>query len=523
MTIFITGLYMSKDYGISRDDNWHRSSGQRVLVHIVKFFELTGDRPIPVTLNKLIDYDKNYGPIFDTISAVIEEYFSLNIRDVFLMRHVLNFIFFFLGYFCFFLLLNILFNDRKLVIILSLFYLLHPRLLGHGFFNPKDSILQAYVAFSLVPIIRTFLYNKYKDIIFSGILLGVAISTKIVSIYLPIIFSICILLLLNIKKISLINIIKMFITFYFFLFISTYICWPTIWGTSLSNLSEIFYTMKNFPWVGRNYIMGEYISGQTIPWYYTSLWISITTPIFFLLCWIIGIGDIFQSLLREWNQKTYINVFMIMGFIVPLSAVIILGSTLYNGWRHLFFIYPFLAYFMAQGFKTIVLWINYRFHFDKNKIIIILSIVVFSGPVYSIAIMHPNQQVYFNVFAGKDPMINYEGDYWGLSYRQGLEWIVKNDTRDSILVVGHITPVSKNRHIINKEDRDRLHFKISDTSEISKSLSRKDDYGQYFITNFSLQQPDLYKQAKLNLPPFNDEVYSINIEGMKVLGVYKLQ
>ena len=133
---------------------------------------------------------KRYGPIFDTVSAVIEEVFQLkDMKDIFIMRHYLNFIFYFTGYLGYFYFLKLLFPKNNYAIILSLFYLFHPRLLGQGFFNPKDSILQAYVSISLIPIVRSFLYFKFKDLVFSGITLGVAISTKVVSVYLPFLFS----------------------------------------------------------------------------------------------------------------------------------------------------------------------------------------------------------------------------------------------------------------------------------------------------------------------------------------------
>ena len=38
VVIFIIGLYIAKDFGISWDEGHHRDSGQRVLVYIVKFF-----------------------------------------------------------------------------------------------------------------------------------------------------------------------------------------------------------------------------------------------------------------------------------------------------------------------------------------------------------------------------------------------------------------------------------------------------------------------------------------------------
>ena len=74
---------------------------------------------------------------------------------------------------------------------------------------------------------------------------------------------------------------------------------------------------------------------------------------------------------------------------------------------------------------------------------------------------HPNQPVYFNILAGKDPMLFFEGDAWGTSYRQGLEWIIENDNRDSIMVSIHNSPGSKNRHMLPiLNDRKAITFSI---------------------------------------------------------------
>ena len=80
----------------------------------------------------------------------------------------------------------------------------------------------------------------------------------------------------------------------------------------------------------------------------------------------------------------------------------------------MFFIYPFLAYFMVKGFILSLDWITANSKFKKEKIILVLSIIVFSAPIYSIIKIHPNQPVYFNILAGKDPMLFFEGDAWGL-------------------------------------------------------------------------------------------------------------
>ena len=139
-----------------------------------------------------------------------------------------------------------------------------------------------------------------------------------------------------------------------------------------------------------------------------------------------------------------------------------------------------------------------------------------SDAILSIIKTHPHQHVYFNIFAGKDPMLSYEGDAWGSCYRQGLEWIVENDDRDSIMVSIHNSPGTRNRHMIQKKERDRLNFQF-----ISNPLKKEEIPGDYFITNFYGVQPDLYFKSKEKVPPFDNEVYSIKIGEMKILAIYK--
>ena len=114
-------------------------------------------------------------------------------------------------------------------------------------------------------------------------------------------------------------------------------------------------------------------------------------------------------------------------------------------------------------------------------------------------------------------MLSYEGDAWGISYRQGLEWIVENDDRDSIMISIHNSPGSRNRHMIPINDRRRLHFQfISSIDEINKIE------GDYFITNFYGQQPNLYLKAKNNISPLDEELFSVKIGEMKILGLYNI-
>ena len=114
-------------------------------------------------------------------------------------------------------------------------------------------------------------------------------------------------------------------------------------------------------------------------------------------------------------------------------------------------------------------------------------------------------------------MLNFEGDYWGTSFRQGLQWIIENDDRDSILVVVNDPPGSTNRHMIKSEERKRLHFKLrANIDELTYQS------GDYYMTNFRYQQTHGYPPDKQNFPVLANEVYAINTGGMKIIAIYKL-
>ena len=346
--------------------------------------------------------------------------------------------------------------------------------------------------------------------------IGIAISTKVVSIYLPFLFSFFYILIGHFKKININNILKKISLFYLFLLFFVFIFWPP-WSNPIKSIIDIFLVLKQYPFEGKNFILGEYVSRFNLPWYYIPLWIGITTPLTFILFFFIGLSRTFQLFFKKIAEKFYIDSFMLSGFLIPVLSVIYLGSTLYGGWRHMFFIYPFIVYFMIQGFIFISDWMTSYFTFKKNHIVFFLGIVVFSTPLLSIIKTHPNQSVYFNSFAGRDPMLSFEGDAWGTSYRQGLEWIVQNDERDSIMVSIHNSPGSRNRHMISINDRKRLHFQF-----ISMPNKLEEIPGDYFITNFYGEQLSLYLKAKNSIPPLDEEVFSVNIDGMKILGLYNL-
>ena len=70
---------------------------------------------------------------------------------------------------------------------------------------------------------------------------------------------------------------------------------------------------------------------------------------------------------------------------------------------------------------------------------------------------HPHQNIYFNFLAGKNIGTKFELDYWGLSNKQALEYILKNDNK-SVIKIGSAGPISleNSKQILSSLDKKRV-------------------------------------------------------------------
>ena len=50
-------------------------------------------------------------------------------------------------------------------------------------------------------------------------------------------------------------------------------------------------------------------------------------------------------------------------------------------------------------------------------------------------------------------MENFEGDYWGASMRQGLEWIMENDNRDSLTIISPEGIIATKLALLNEKQK----------------------------------------------------------------------
>jgi hypothetical protein len=309
------------------------------------------------------------------------------------------------------------------------------------------------------------------------------------------------------------------LSLYGFLLISfTILFWPILWHGPIYHFIQAFLRMRRFPWDNSVLYLGDFIKARSLPWHYIPLWLIITTPILYSFNFFVGLFASIKSILKSPlnlysnNQKRNDLIFLLW-FFLPLLAVIALKSVLYDSWRHMFFIYPAFLIISLRGLMALFEFIKLKFKGQvyKTANIILILIIVFSL-IHTTQFMvknHPYQNVYFNFLAGKNIAKNFEMDYWSLSYRQALEYILANDTDSTIKVIVVPFPGSPNVRILNKKDRERL-----------RNVALEE--ATYFLSNYRFPK-QYYRFHKKEYPYNKNEIFSIKVADTKIMGVYKLK
>ncbi len=510
LSFFLIGSIIFKDYGVSSDEYSSRIKGFVTLNYL-------GEKISP-DLNKKYKKDKNipdiqnykqkiYGVVFEAPASFLEIIFDIkDKKNQFLLRHYLSFIVFFIGTIYFFKLLLIRFDSFKLSILGTSFLILSPRIFANSFYNNKDLVFLSFFIIASFYAIKFIKEQNLKNSLKFSIFSALTIDIRILGILLPLV-TLAISFIKNFFQKKLKEKLNLNISIIFFVVIFTIIFWPYLWESPFKNFIFAFKGMANFNIDTSNLFFGDYIKGKNVKWFYVPAWITITTPIIYLLLFLIGLiislKPIFNNKYNYKNDNIFIDLFFIGCFFSPLIAVIIFNSTLYNGWRQLYFIYPSLIYFS-------IISCNYFFNLKNKKLFQIFSLILFLNLI-SIGFWmfknHPHQYVFFNNFIPKKNIHKkFDLDYWGLSYKHNFQLILKNEKKDKIKIYN----LSDNKifyHLfaLNQKSRDR--FVLVD------NIFDAD----YLITNFFLDQ----EYSTINILDKYEVFNEILVDNNSINTVYK--
>jgi hypothetical protein len=362
------------------DEPIQRKHGMVAFEYVNNLFDLYASAP-QVTGENLSNYDhRDYGMFFQFVAYSLEPSLGIdNSKDVFLLRHLMVFLLFWVGLILFFLALKSRFQNQTLALLGILCIILSPRIFGDSFYNPKDIPLLSWFMIGIYSFVRFVKKPSLNNIIIHAFVAALCIGSRIVGILIPVIFGFWLLsnyFYLD-KEYKLKHILIQLTVYFTFLILFTFSLWPVLWENPITSFLYSFQSMSQFRWSGSMLYMGELIHSSSIPWHYAPVWIAVTSPIAILVLFLSGIfSTVFEikvkgaAFLSERNNR--IDLAITLLFFGPLLAVIQFNSVLYNGWRHLYFIYPAMIWISIRGLKS--LW-EYSSVSKKSKWITYVIIV----------------------------------------------------------------------------------------------------------------------------------------------------
>ena len=504
----LVGLLVFDDYGVSVDEPTERYTGLVNLKFIAeKIYPDYAEYHFKDIDELQTINDKYYGIAFQLPIVVLEELNMIEGQTIWLFRHFGTFLFFFLGVVAFYNLAEIMVRDWKIALIGTVFFVLTPRLFADSFYNIKDAVFLSAFTISMFFGMCFLKKTNNKNAILFGLVSAFAANVRIISGYL--VFLICGAILLEyLRRKEIRNLFSPFILFGFTFFIALFLFWPASWEKPFVFLWEALTHFANYQlWNDQVMYMGSYIWGQDPPWHYLPVWMIITIPASYLVLFLMGSIETSYGFIKKRKgfsgEERNDRLLLIFLFLFPILTAVLLKSTVYNGWRHFYFTYTPLMLVATTSLKTLVQWL----HKTGFKRVLGLSIVGLIG-LYQINLLgwsiknHPYENVYFNntmvsLFGGR---ASFERDYWRLSAKQGWEYILSTDDSEHIEYL-YEDGAWANTLILPDADQKRLQYSLEIT-----------DNTDYYI--YSYRRP-----AELK----GKEVYSITVDGLKILSVYKLK
>lgn len=492
--LVIAALLAYSDYGISWDEH------SQLEIGTVNYdYVFHGDE-------RLLGYhDRDYGVAFELPLIVLERLLPLtSTQQVYKMRHLATHLFFLMCLYFGFRLAHRLFENQWIAAAAVLLFALHPVLYAHSFFNTKDIPFMGMYILCFYLIERAFSEQKTKHYLLLGAAIALLVNMRVMGIllFLMVVGFIAIDWLQPSKKgsgrLGLFQKMMVLITAFWF---TLYFTSPYLYYDSLSRFAEIFSNMSSFRWNYDVLYFGELISATKLPWHYGLVWFGITTPIVFLFAGAVGIVLVlYRFAVRPMSVfdsgiDRHLLIYLI-SFAAPLVAVIVFKSVLYDGWRHLYFIYPPFVFLALYAFHRAA---RTRFRVP----VAVVMVLAFAGSaIFSIA-NHPHQHVFFNVLVNRSEKNHerklFEMDYWGTTYKQGYEAILSTDTSNNIKIKVANAAGIYGLDILSEEDRKRLIVVDKDPD--------------YLLTNYRWHPADY---------PYTNEVFSVEVQNNTVMSIFKL-
>ena len=460
VTALVVGLATADDFGFTIDEFNADDYGPKALAWYTSGFT---DRS---QFESVEDWLWGYGPWFQILTAFVQ---SLKLADPITVRHAMTFLVGLTGVAVILPIARLTVGGWAGVIAIIL-CLTTGYFYGHLFFTPIDVPFMTAMNIATLAIIVMAAQQvpSWSTTIAVGLATGLAIATRtggiITHAYLigAMLLSTLEIVLAHrqAKTTRLLTIALRTLAAIAVAWITAILLWPWLQignpFTQFAAAHRHFWTLENvfaFPsW-------GQSVTTNALPWHYVPGQLLARLPEGFLLLLamafaigIMAVATFARKLFAGWHEHGLAGVkeplltlarargtlIIVAAALVPPITVILSGSTLYDGVRHLLFIIPMLALLAGGALLRVIDFL--RASPAMASIAILLVVVHLGSTIGNLAVLHPLEYIATNALAGgtQGAYARFELDYWGAAATEAVRRLEQRLDQDGSLP--HVTP-----------------------------------------------------------------------------------
>jgi hypothetical protein len=200
--------------------------------------------------------------------------------------------------------------------------------------------------------------------------------------------------------------------------------WPYVFIYPVSGFIDSFRVMSAYDWDGTVLFDGTIVRAQDLPWQYLPGWLVAGSPPAVIGLGLLGLGVVTADLIRRRIEPAVLLV--IGSFAVPIAAIMILGSPIYNGLRHFLFAVPGIILIGVYGLVRSISALTAQRRWALAGVLGVLVLAAQVEVVVSSFDLHPYEYTYFSPVVGglTGAGDRYEVDYWRSCESEAIRWAI---------------------------------------------------------------------------------------------------
>lgn len=324
----------------------------------------------------------------------------------------------------------------------TLLLYLSPRFFAEGHYNNKDIVLLSLVLCTLWLGARFLKQPGFLRGFLFSLLGAMATNTKIAGGFAWAVMGLCAVVLVTASRRWSVRMAAVAV-WTIAAFVGLYgLLTPMYWVSVEENVRYLLDNASSFSrWTGVVLFRGEIFdqAKQPLPRYYL-IWMMLTTlPLYVTPLAAAGQMGALARVVKQKGQALRDPVSLSLTaaslcWFVPLLVAVAIRPTVYNGWRHFYFVFAGVAVLGAHGI-SVCFRLARRYGGDCSiQYVFMAGLLLFYGwTAAAIVQNHPYQYAYYNRLGHEDAQTGMELDYWDVSTRSAVEQLLSHPDRNAEL------------------------------------------------------------------------------------------